>query len=78
MAALATAVCLLVAFYRWAQAQGDAALIDMRLLRGHGFSASLGTMFMLNGVAFGLLSLLQLLLFLATLRLPWTAQHRDP
>ena len=50
----------------------------MRLLRGHGFSASLGTMFMLNGVAFGLLSLLQLLLFLATLRLPWTAQHRDP
>jgi MFS family permease len=39
-------------FYRTARAKGDAALIDLRLLKGKVFSASIAAMFMLNGLSF--------------------------
>jgi hypothetical protein len=38
-------------FYRTARAKGDAALIDLRLLKGRVFSASIGAMFMVNGIS---------------------------
>ncbi len=51
-AALVLAIVMFALFYRNAKAKGDAALIDLRLLAGKGFSASIAAMFMLNGVAF--------------------------
>ncbi len=51
-AALAVSVILFALFYRTAQAKGDAALIDLRLLKTKVFSASIATMFMANGIAF--------------------------
>jgi EmrB/QacA subfamily drug resistance transporter len=50
--ALAVAVVMFALFYRNARAKGDAALIDLRLLKGKGFSASIAVMFMINGVSF--------------------------
>jgi EmrB/QacA subfamily drug resistance transporter len=50
--ALVLSVILLALFYRTARAKGDAALIDLRLLKGKVFSASIAAMFMLNGISF--------------------------
>ncbi|MEI9989970.1 MAG: DHA2 family efflux MFS transporter permease subunit [Rhizomicrobium sp.] len=52
IAALGASIILFVLFYRTARAKGDAALIDLRLLKSKVFSASLGTMFMANGISF--------------------------
>jgi EmrB/QacA subfamily drug resistance transporter len=52
LAALAISVILFALFYRVARAKGDAALIDLRLLRSQAFSASIAAMFMVNGIAF--------------------------
>ena len=52
LAALAISVILFALFYRAARAKGDAALIDLRLLRSQAFSASIAAMFMVNGIAF--------------------------
>jgi EmrB/QacA subfamily drug resistance transporter len=51
-AALAAAIVMFALFYRSARAKGDGALIDLRLLQGKGFSASIAAMFMVNGVSF--------------------------
>ncbi|KVK83546.1 DHA2 family efflux MFS transporter permease subunit [Burkholderia sp. MSMB1498] len=50
--ALAVSVVMFALFCRMAQAKGDAALIDLRLLKGKVFSTSIATMFMVNGVSF--------------------------
>jgi EmrB/QacA subfamily drug resistance transporter len=50
--ALAVSIILFALFYRAARAKGDAALIDLRLLKGKVFSASIAAMFMANGVSF--------------------------
>ena len=50
--ALTVAVILFALFYRTARAKGDAALIDLRLLQGKAFSASIAAMFMINGISF--------------------------
>ena len=52
LAALAGAILLFALFYRTARAKGDAALIDLRLLEGKVFSASITAMFMVNGLSF--------------------------
>ncbi|MEJ1968742.1 MAG: DHA2 family efflux MFS transporter permease subunit [Rhizomicrobium sp.] len=52
IAALVASVVLFVLFWRTARAKGDAALIDLRLLKGKVFSASIAAMFMANGIAF--------------------------
>jgi len=52
VAALAASIALFALFYRTAGAKGDAALIDLRLLKGKVFSASIMAMFMTNGIAF--------------------------
>ena len=52
LAALAAAVLLFALFHRSARTKGAAALIDLRLLRGKVFSASIGAMFMVNGITF--------------------------
>jgi predicted MFS family arabinose efflux permease len=52
MAAMAAAVMMFLLFFRTAQAKGDAALIDLRMLKGKVFSASLAVMFMVNGITF--------------------------
>ena len=52
VAALAVSIILFVLFYRTARAKGDAALIDLRLLKGKVFSASIIAMFMANGISF--------------------------
>src|SRR5580698_9188401 len=52
LAALAVSIIMFALFLRTANAKGDAALIDLRLLRGKGFSASIAAMFMVNGVSF--------------------------
>ena len=52
LAALAVSIVMFALFLRIAKAKGDAALIDLRLLRGKGFSASIAAMFMVNGVSF--------------------------
>jgi EmrB/QacA subfamily drug resistance transporter len=52
LGALAASIVMFALFYRTARAKGDAALIDLRLLRGKVFSASIGAMFMVNGIAF--------------------------
>ena len=52
LAALAVSIIMFALFLRIAKAKGDAALIDLRLLRGKGFSASIAAMFMVNGVSF--------------------------
>ena len=49
---LAASVAMLAMFYATARRKGAAALIDIRLLGEKGFSASLVTMFIMNGVAF--------------------------
>ena len=51
-AALAASVVMIALFYATARKKGDAALIDLRLLSGKTFSASLTTMFLINGVSF--------------------------
>ena len=50
--ALAVSIIMLALFYRTARAKGDAALIDLRLLKGKVFSASIAAMFMVNGISF--------------------------
>jgi EmrB/QacA subfamily drug resistance transporter len=50
--ALAVSIIMFALFYRTARAKGDAALIDLRLLKGRVFSASIGAMFMVNGISF--------------------------
>jgi EmrB/QacA subfamily drug resistance transporter len=50
--AFAASLAMLGLFYWTAARKGDAALIDVRLLRGKAFSASITTMFMLNGISF--------------------------
>jgi EmrB/QacA subfamily drug resistance transporter len=50
--ALAVSIIMFALFYRTARAKGDAALIDLRLLEGKAFSASIVAMFMVNGIAF--------------------------
>jgi EmrB/QacA subfamily drug resistance transporter len=50
--ALAVSLVTFVLFYRTARAKGDAALIDLRLIKGKVFSASITSMFMLNGISF--------------------------
>ncbi len=52
LAALATGAIMFALFYRHARNRGDAALIDLRLLRDKVFSASISAMFMVNGVSF--------------------------
>jgi EmrB/QacA subfamily drug resistance transporter len=52
VAALGVSLIMFVLFYRTARAKGDAALIDLRLLKGKVFSASIGAMFMVNGISF--------------------------
>jgi len=52
IAALVLSIILFALFYRTARAKGDAALIDLRLLKGKVFSASIAAMFMLNGISF--------------------------
>jgi EmrB/QacA subfamily drug resistance transporter len=52
LVALAVAVIMFALFYRNARIKGDAALIDLRLLKDKVFSASVATMFMIGGVAF--------------------------
>jgi EmrB/QacA subfamily drug resistance transporter len=52
VAAFVVSIALFALFYRVARAKGDAALIDLRLLRGRAFSASVAAMFMANGIAF--------------------------
>jgi MFS family permease len=50
--ALAVSIIMFALFYRTARAKGDAALIDLRLLKGKVFSASTVAMFMVNGITF--------------------------
>jgi EmrB/QacA subfamily drug resistance transporter len=50
--ALVVSLILFALFYRTARAKGDAALIDLRLLKGKTFSASIAAMFMVNGISF--------------------------
>ena len=52
LAALAVSIVMLALFYRTARVRGDAALIDLRLLKVKAFSASITAMFMLNGISF--------------------------
>jgi EmrB/QacA subfamily drug resistance transporter len=52
LAALAVSIVMFALFYRTARAKGDAALIDLRLLKGKVFSASIVAMFMVNGISF--------------------------
>jgi EmrB/QacA subfamily drug resistance transporter len=52
VAALAVSIIMFALFYRTARAKGDAALIDLRLLKGKVFSASIAAMFMVNGISF--------------------------
>lgn len=46
------ALLLFVLYGAWAHRKGDSALIDLRLFRGPVFSASVATMFLLNGALF--------------------------
>ncbi len=50
--ALGAAIVMFALFYRTARTKGDAALIDLRLLKGKVFSASIASMFMVNGISF--------------------------
>jgi EmrB/QacA subfamily drug resistance transporter len=50
--ALTVSIIMFALFYHTARTKGDAALIDLRLLKGKVFSASIAAMFMLNGVSF--------------------------
>jgi EmrB/QacA subfamily drug resistance transporter len=49
---LALSISMFALFFRTARAKGDAALIDLRLLQGKVFSASITIMFMFNGISF--------------------------
>jgi EmrB/QacA subfamily drug resistance transporter len=49
---LCTALALFAMFYRSASRKGENALIDLRLLKTKVFSASIGSMFMVNGISF--------------------------
>ncbi len=51
-ASLAISAVVLALFYRTASGKGNAALIDVRLLRNKPFAASVVVMFMMNGVSF--------------------------
>lgn len=50
--ALSVSIIMFALFYRTARAKGDAALIDLRLFRSKAFSASIVTLFMINGISF--------------------------
>ncbi len=52
VAALALAVAMLVLFWVVAARKGDAALIDLRLLKNKVFSAAMAIMFLVNGASF--------------------------
>ena len=52
LAAGLASLIMFALFHHTARAKGDAALIDLRLLKGKVFSAAIAAMFMLNGVAF--------------------------
>ena len=52
IAILAASFLMLALFGRTAARKGEKALIDLRLLRGRNFPASIVTMFMLNGISF--------------------------
>ena len=52
LGAIAVALVMLTTFAVTARRKGDAALIDLHLLSGKNFSASLVTMFVMNGVTF--------------------------
>ena len=52
VATLGASGVLLALFWVAARRKGEAALIDLRLLKGRGFSASVTAMFLMNGVAF--------------------------
>ena len=52
VAALAASIVMFALFHRTARAKGGDALIDLRLLKGKAFSASIAAMFMVNGIAF--------------------------
>jgi EmrB/QacA subfamily drug resistance transporter len=52
VAALGVSLVMFALFYRTARAKGDAALIDLRLLKRKVFSASIAAMFMVNGISF--------------------------
>jgi EmrB/QacA subfamily drug resistance transporter len=52
VAAVAVSIVLFALFYRTARAKGDAALIDLRLVKSKVFSASIAAMFMVNGISF--------------------------
>ncbi len=52
LAALAASIVMFALFCRTARAKGASALIDLRLLQGKVFSASIGAMFMVNGISF--------------------------
>jgi EmrB/QacA subfamily drug resistance transporter len=52
VAAMIVSIILFALFYRTARAKGDAALIDLRLLKSKVFSASIAAMFMINGISF--------------------------
>jgi EmrB/QacA subfamily drug resistance transporter len=52
IAALLASIVTLGLFLRMAARKGDAALIDLRLLKGKVFSASILAMFLMNGVSF--------------------------
>lgn len=52
IAALAAALVLLTAFVKVATVKGNRALVDLQLFRSRIFSASVGTQFLSNGIAF--------------------------
>jgi EmrB/QacA subfamily drug resistance transporter len=52
IAALGISIVMFGLFHRTARVKGDAALIDLRLLKDKVFSASLAAMFMANGISF--------------------------
>jgi EmrB/QacA subfamily drug resistance transporter len=47
-----TSLIMLALFYMRGDRKGDAVLIDLHLLKGKVFSASIGAMFMVNGISF--------------------------
>lgn len=51
-AALAVSIALFALFWWTARRKGNAALVDLRLLKGKVFSVAMTSMFMINGVSF--------------------------
>lgn len=52
VASVAVSIVMFSLFYRTARSKGNAALIDLRLLKSKVFSASIVAMFMVNGISF--------------------------